>query len=105
MCISPPPPQKIPAPQPFRLTFLVYLNDGFSGGSTTFYTPAGSAAGGDGGGGGGGACCLEARSVAPRAGNILVFPHGDTMGGWVRSGCDQGCGQGECVCSVNEAAA
>ncbi len=23
-----------------RLTFLIYLNDGFEGGSTTFYTPS-----------------------------------------------------------------
>ncbi len=48
-----------------RLTFLVYLNDGFAGGGTTFFTPG--AAEGD----------VEARGVCPRAGAVLVFPHGD----------------------------
>jgi len=47
-----------------RLTFLVYLNDGFEGGGTTFYLPK------DGG--------LEAQSVTPQAGNVLLFPQGNT---------------------------
>ncbi|KXZ56302.1 hypothetical protein GPECTOR_1g266 [Gonium pectorale] len=59
-----------------RLTFLVYLNDGFEGGATTFYTPAPPGSG----------ACLEAHSVKPVAGNILVFPHGDTMGSLVHEG-------------------
>ena len=48
-----------------RLTFLVYLNDGFEGGCTTFYTP--SRAGG-----------LQAQGVQPRAGAVLCFPQGNT---------------------------
>ncbi|KAG2450506.1 hypothetical protein HYH02_005007 [Chlamydomonas schloesseri] len=59
-----------------RLTFLVYLNDDFEGGATTFYTPARPGSG----------ACLEAHSVRPVAGNILVFPHGDTMGSLVHEG-------------------
>jgi hypothetical protein len=34
----------------------------------------------------GGDCCLEAHSVKPVAGNILVFPHGDTQGSLVHEG-------------------
>ena len=48
-----------------RLTFLIYLNDGFEGGCTTFYLPA--ANGG-----------LNARGVVPRAGSVLCFPQGNT---------------------------
>ncbi|EFJ43859.1 hypothetical protein VOLCADRAFT_95944 [Volvox carteri f. nagariensis] len=59
-----------------RLTFLVYLNDDFEGGATTFYTPAPPGSG----------CCLAAHSVKPVAGNILVFPHGDTQGSLVHEG-------------------
>ncbi|GFR47192.1 hypothetical protein Agub_g8784 [Astrephomene gubernaculifera] len=59
-----------------RLTFLVYLNDDFEGGATTFYTPAPAGSG----------ACLEAHSVKPVAGNISVFPHGDTLGSLVHEG-------------------
>ena len=48
-----------------RLTFLIYLNDGFAGGCTTFYMP--SVGGG-----------LRARGVQPRAGAVLCFPQGNT---------------------------
>ncbi len=48
-----------------RLTFLMYLNDGFEGGCTTFYMP------GEGGG-------LNAHGVRPRAGAVLCFPQGNT---------------------------
>jgi len=67
-----------------KLTFLLYLNDseaaageaaGFAGGATVFYTPPAA---------GGGA--LEARGVAPRAGTILFFPHGDAPGALVHEG-------------------
>eukprot|EP00038_Savillea_parva_P002573 m.115539 g.115539 ORF g.115539 m.115539 type:complete len:650 (+) comp10882_c0_seq1:101-2050(+) len=57
-----------------RLTFLVYLNDGFEGGHTTFFTP-GPVEG-----------TLHARGVTPRAGTILCFPHGDTAGSLVHEG-------------------
>ena len=49
-----------------RLTFLVYLNEGFEGGCTTFYMPDGQ----DGG--------LHARGVTPCAGAVLCFPQGNT---------------------------
>jgi hypothetical protein len=48
-----------------RLTFLMYLNDDFEGGCTTFYMPAA----------GGG---LQAQGVQPRAGAVLCFPQGNT---------------------------
>ena len=48
-----------------RLTFLMYLNDGFDGGCTTFYLPASSGG-------------LRARGVKPRAGSVLCFPQGNT---------------------------
>ena len=48
-----------------RLTFLMYLNDNFEGGCTTFYMPAA----------GGG---LQAQGVQPRAGAVLCFPQGNT---------------------------
>jgi 2OG-Fe(II) oxygenase superfamily len=47
-----------------RLTFLIYLNDNFEQGGTTFYAPANEAG------------CVVARSVAPIQGSILCFPHG-----------------------------
>jgi len=49
-----------------RLTFLMYLNDGFEGGSTTFYLPGREQPG------------LEARGVNPQAGAVLCFPQGNT---------------------------
>ena len=48
-----------------RLTFLVYLNDDFEGGETTFFLP--SNAGG-----------LDAHGVTPQVGAILCFPQGNT---------------------------
>lgn len=30
--------------------------------------------------------CLDARGVEPRAGTVLCFPHGDTMGSLVHEG-------------------
>jgi 2OG-Fe(II) oxygenase superfamily len=47
-----------------RLTFLMYLNDNFESGGTTFYAPAREAG------------CIAARSIAPRQGSVLCFPHG-----------------------------
>ena len=63
-----------------RLTCLVYLNEGFDGGSTTFYIPAAGGAG------------LEARGVKPQAGAVLFFPQGNTAslvheGSEVTRGC------------------
>ena len=53
-----------------RLTFLIYLNDDFDGGCTTFYLPSTAAVGG--------AEQLCARGVVPRAGSVLCFPQGNT---------------------------
>ncbi len=63
-----------------RLTFLVYLNEDFSGGSTTFYTPAPEQG------------RLEAYSVQPRCGSVLVFPHGGDHGSLVHEGSHVGKG-------------
>ena len=57
-----------------HLTFLVYLNDDFAGGETTFYTP-GKQVG-----------RLEAHSVEPRQGCVLLFPHGGNIGSLVHEG-------------------
>ncbi len=50
-----------------RLTFLVYLNEDFEGGCTTFFLPNARREG-----------TMDAFPVRPRAGSVLVFPHGDT---------------------------
>ena len=58
------------------MTAVFYLNDGaeFSGGATSFFC-----AGGERGG-------LRARGVKPRAGAMLLFPHGDAHPGLVHEG-------------------
>jgi hypothetical protein len=48
------------------LTFLIYLNDDFTGGETRFYSPAATGTG------------LTARGVVPREGAVLVFPQANT---------------------------
>lgn len=50
-----------------RLTFIVYLNDDFEGGATTFFVPQAGAEG-----------ALDAQPVQPRIGAATVFNHGDT---------------------------
>jgi len=57
-----------------RLTFLMYLNEGFEGGCTTYFTPAMEEG------------KLRAMPVVPRVGCALVFPHGDTFGCLVHEG-------------------
>lgn len=57
-----------------RFTFLVYLNDEFEGGETTFFVARKEGEG------------LEARAVRPRMGSVLVFPHGDAEGSLVHEG-------------------
>jgi len=71
-----------------RFTFLIYLNEGFAGGATTFFTapPGGEGAGA------GGEGVVEARGVVPRVGTALVFPHGDGSGSLVHEGSALGCG-------------
>mmetsp|Transcript_35409 Transcript_35409/g.60157 ORF Transcript_35409/g.60157 Transcript_35409/m.60157 type:complete len:655 (-) Transcript_35409:29-1993(-) len=48
-----------------RLTFLIYLNDDFDGGATTFLLPAQEKEG-----------ILNAFPIRPVRGGVLVFPHG-----------------------------
>jgi hypothetical protein len=48
-----------------RLTFLIYLNEDFDGGHTTFLIPAAEEEG-----------VLNAFPVSPVRGGVLVFPHG-----------------------------
>ena len=49
-----------------RLTFLIYLTEGFNGGATTFYTATQHEPG-----------VLSARGVVPQRGAVLCFPHGE----------------------------
>lgn len=55
-----------------RLTFLIYLNDEFSEGFTTFFMPTAEA--------------LKGIRVVPRMGSVLVFPHGETTGALLHEG-------------------
>ena len=50
-----------------KLTFLMYLNDGFQGGGTTFYLPDLESEGGG----------VVRRAVQPVRGGCLVFPQGN----------------------------
>jgi hypothetical protein len=58
-----------------RLTFLIYLNDNFDGGCTTFFLPSEAKMG-----------TLEARGVKPRKGSVCVFPHGKAAGSLLHEG-------------------
>ncbi|KAF9337693.1 hypothetical protein BG006_003329 [Podila minutissima] len=57
-----------------RLTFLVYLNDEFEGGGTTFFTPSADVG------------FMDARAASPRAGSVLCFPHGEAAGSLLHEG-------------------
>ncbi|KAJ7054194.1 hypothetical protein C8F01DRAFT_1064081 [Mycena amicta] len=57
-----------------RLTFLIYLNDNFSGGCTTFFLPGAEAG------------VMDARPVQPRTGTVCVFPHGMALGSLLHEG-------------------
>jgi hypothetical protein len=56
------------------MTFLIYLNDGFSGGGTTFFVPKSDFG------------LINAQSVEPVQGSILCFPHGIVDGSLVHEG-------------------
>lgn len=58
-----------------RLTFLIYLTEGFNGGSTTFF---GATPGEPG--------VISARGVVPQIGSVLCFPHGDAEDSPVHEG-------------------
>ncbi|KEY69232.1 hypothetical protein S7711_01687 [Stachybotrys chartarum IBT 7711] len=55
-------------------TFLMYLNDEFEGGETTFFLPAAREG------------LLNAYPVRPVMGAVAVFPHGDTNGALLHEG-------------------
>ncbi|KAG0297837.1 hypothetical protein BGZ98_000414 [Dissophora globulifera] len=57
-----------------RLTFLVYLNDEFEGGGTTFFTPAADVG------------FMDATAVSPRTGSVVCFPHGEAAGSLLHEG-------------------
>ncbi|TPX56507.1 hypothetical protein SpCBS45565_g08386 [Spizellomyces sp. 'palustris'] len=57
-----------------RLTFLIYLNEDFEGGATTFFLPSGQVG------------IMDAFPVRPRTGCVLCFPHGDTKGSLLHEG-------------------
>ena len=56
------------------MTFLVYLNEDFEGGCTSFFVPSAKAG------------IMNVFPVKPRVGCILCFPHGDTMGSYLHEG-------------------
>jgi len=62
------------AKQSSLFTFLIYLNDEFEAGETTFFLP--SAREGS----------MNAYSVKPIQGSILLFPHGETDGSLLHEG-------------------
>ena len=57
-----------------KLTFILYLNEDFEGGATTFFTPSSQFG------------SLDTTGVRPRMGSVLCFPHGDTAGSLVHEG-------------------
>lgn len=65
------PPEK---KQSSLFTFLIYLNDEFEGGETTFFLPAAR----DG--------VLNAYPVKPVMGAVAIFPHGETKGALLHEG-------------------
>ena len=56
------------------MTAVFYLNDDMEGGNTVFYTPSAKPG------------VIESRGVAPRAGSVLLFPHGGSAGSLVHEG-------------------
>ncbi|KAI0202490.1 prolyl 4-hydroxylase [Astrocystis sublimbata] len=56
------------AKQSSLFTFLVYLNDEFEGGETTFFTPSIREG------------VMNAHPVRPTMGSVALFPHGDAKG-------------------------
>ncbi|KAI3339012.1 prolyl 4-hydroxylase [Ustulina deusta] len=64
----------IGAKQSSLFTFLVYLNDEFEGGETTFFTPSIREG------------VMNAHPVRPTMGSVVLFPHGDTKGALLHEG-------------------
>lgn len=57
-----------------KLTMVIYLNEGFGGGETTFFVPSTSEG------------VMDAVAVVPRAGCALLFPHGTVKGNLLHEG-------------------
>ncbi|KAK7753967.1 hypothetical protein SLS62_004066 [Diatrype stigma] len=62
------------AKQSSLFTFLVYLNDDFEGGETTFFTPSIRDR------------VLNAHPVRPTMGSVALFPHGESKGALLHEG-------------------
>ncbi|KAI1146179.1 prolyl 4-hydroxylase [Nemania diffusa] len=62
------------AKQSSLFTFLVYLNDEFEGGETTFFTPSVREG------------VMNAYPVRPTMGSVALFPHGDAKGALLHEG-------------------
>jgi len=62
------------AKQSSLFTFLVYLNDEFEGGETTFFTPSIREG------------VMNAYPVRPTMGSVALFPHGDARGALLHEG-------------------
>ncbi|KAI1816965.1 prolyl 4-hydroxylase [Poronia punctata] len=62
------------AKQSSLFTFLVYLNDEFEGGETTFFTPSTREG------------VMNAYPVRPTMGSVALFPHGDARGALLHEG-------------------
>jgi len=62
------------APQSSLFTFLLYLNDEFSGGETTFFLPDRAEG------------VINAFPVRPVQGSVALFPHGDSKGSLLHEG-------------------
>ncbi len=62
------------AEQSSLFTFLIYLNDEFEAGETTFFLPSGREG------------TLNAYPVKPIQGSVIMFPHGETEGSLLHEG-------------------
>ncbi|KAI0097186.1 prolyl 4-hydroxylase [Nemania sp. FL0031] len=62
------------AKQSSLFTFLVYLNDEFEGGETTFFTPSVREG------------VMNAYPIRPTMGSVALFPHGDAKGALLHEG-------------------
>lgn len=67
---SSPPTKK----QSSLFTFLIYLNDDFEGGETTFFLPSVKEG------------TMNAYPMKPVMGSVAVFPHGETNGALLHEG-------------------
>ena len=68
-----------------KLTFLIYLNGNFDGGTTTFFMPHEND------------CTVSAYCVQPLEGSILCFPHGDTPFSLIHEGSEVNAGSSKYV--------